>query len=144
MKYKLTFTLGDPSWDGHGLTSVYYIVCNHSSEEIEAAYRKASQKLGFDFLKLFEEFECSWTISKEHSQILVENKVVDWEWLRLDKNVFDEDELGTIELDGEDEFVDIFFNIVQLELPDLTWDTAVLGFDMLSVLEGAGYGLFHL
>lgn len=57
---------------------------------------------------------------------------------------YNEEDLNTVELDGEDEYLEIFFNIVKAKLPDLKWDTATLGFTSLSVLDGAGYGLFHL
>lgn len=149
MEHKLTFTLGDQSWDGHGLTSVYYITCNHSSSEIESAYKEMCQKLGFDFLELFSEFECSMTIPEEQTKILLDNGIINPDRVITEKTLeecswYDEDDLNTVELDGEDEYLKIFFNIVKVKLPDLKWDPAVLDFKPLSILDGAGYGLFHL
>ena len=149
MKYKLTFTLGDPSWDGHGLTSVYYITCNHSSSEIEEAYREMCEKLGFDFLELFSRYECNMSISEEHTRILLENGIIDPNRVITEKTLeecsfYSEEDLGTVDMDGEDEFVEIFFNIVKAKLPDFKWKRAVLGFDDLEVLDGAGYGIFRI
>ena len=149
MEHKLTFTLGDPYWDGHGLTSVYYITCNHSSEEIESAYKEMCEKLGFDFLELFARFECSMNIPEKYTEILVENGIISPDRVITEETLsecswYDEEDLDTVELDGEDEYLEIFFNIVKAKLPDLEWDRAVLDFKPLSILDGAGYGLFHL
>lgn len=149
MEHKLTFTLGDPSWDGHGLTSVYYIICNHSGQEIEAAYKEMCKKLGFDFLELFDEYECGYMISEEHTTALLENGIIEPDRVIAEETLgdcsyYDEEDLGAMELDGEDEFVDIFFNIVKKELPDFEWKHANLGYETLKVLRGAGYGLFSL
>lgn len=149
MEHKLTFTLGDPSWDGHGLTSVYYITCNHSSEEIESAYKEMCEKLGFDFLELFSDYECSLILSQEHTEILVENGIINPDKVITERTLeeyswYGEEDLNAVEIEGEDDYLEIFFNIIKVKLPDLEWDRAKLDFDTLSVLDGAGYGLFHL
>ena len=149
MEHKLTFTLGDPSWDGHGLASAYYITCNHSSSEIESAYKEMCEKLGFDFLELFSAFECSTIIPKKYTDILVENGLISSDRIITEQMLeeyswYDKEHLGAIDLGGEDEYLEIFFNIVKAKLPDLEWHIATLDFDILSILDGAGYGLFHL
>ena len=149
MEYKLTFTLGDPSWDGHCLTSTYYITCNHSGEEIGAAYKEMCDKLGFDFLKLFSEYECGRTIPEEYTTILLENEIVSSDRVVTEEALqkckwYDEEDFGTMEVDGDDEYIEIFFNIVKRKLPDLEWHTVKLDFKTLWVLEGAGYGLFSV
>lgn len=148
MEHKLTFTLGDPYWDGHCLTSDYYIVCNHSSEEIESVYKEMCKELEFDFLELFSEYECSRYIPKEYTKILLENELINPDRVITEETLskyryYNEDKLGTVELDGEDEYLNIFFNIVRKKLPDLEWNMATLGFKTLTILDGAGYGLFH-
>lgn len=148
MEHKLTFTLGDPYWDGHGLTSVYYITCNYSDPEIDSAYKEMSKRLGFDFLELFSEYECSMIISAEHTKILVENGLIDPSRVITAEELsrcswYSEEDLGAMELDGEDEYIDIFFNIVKIILPDLKWSIAMSDFNILTSLDGAGYGLLH-
>lgn len=147
MEHKLTFTLGDPYWDGHGLTSVYYITCNYSSEEIELAYKEMCEKLGFDFLELFSEYKCGRTISEEHTKILLDSEIIDPDRVITEETLskyswYDERDLNTVCLDGEDEYLEIFFNIVRKKLSNLEWHTATLDFKTLTILDGAGYGLY--
>lgn len=147
MEHKLTFTLGDPSRDGHGITSKYHIICNYSSEEIESAYREMCKELGFDFLELFSKYRSDMIISKEHTKALVENGIIDSNRVITEEIIsecpfYDEECLNTMEMDGEYEYLEIFFNIIRKKLPDFRWEPATLDFETLWTLHGAGYGLF--
>ena len=51
LKYNVCFTLGDPGGDGHANTSDYHMVSNYSAKEIDEAYKKATEILGFNFVK---------------------------------------------------------------------------------------------
>ena len=51
LKYNVCFTLGDPSGDGHANTSDYHMVSNYPAEKIDEAYKKATEIIGFDFIK---------------------------------------------------------------------------------------------
>ena len=51
LKYNVCFTLGDPSGDGHANTSDHHMVSNYSAKEIDEAYKKATEIIGFDFIK---------------------------------------------------------------------------------------------
>lgn len=45
-----TLILGDWSKDGHSLSDTIHIASNINNKEIEKAYKKATKKLGFDFI----------------------------------------------------------------------------------------------
>lgn len=148
-KYKLSFTLGDPSWDGHGMTSEYNIICNYSSGEIESAYKEMCEELGFDFLELFSEYECSRNIPEKYTKTLVENNIINSDRIITEETLskcswYNKEDLNTVEIDGEDDYLEIFFDIVRKKLPDLKWDLATSDFETLGVLHGAGYGLFRV
>lgn len=147
MKHKLTFELGDPSWDGHCLTSTHYITCNYSGLEIEAAYKEMCNKLGFDFLELFSDYQCGSIIPKKYTRILVENNIIGQDRVITEETLskhswYDEEDLGTVDMDGEGEYIEIFFNIVKKKLSDLEWNSVTPDYKTLQILEGAGYGLF--
>lgn len=49
--HNITFTLGDPNGDGHGHYIVFHMQSNYSVKDITDAYNKATEILGFDFIK---------------------------------------------------------------------------------------------
>lgn len=114
--YNICFTLGDPSGDGHANTSEYHIVATHSVEEITNAYRKTTELLGFDYIK-----EVGTTEDVQYGP-----------------------PAGCYWFDyAEDEFLEVFFNIVRYSLPYFQWTTRDLEEDTLYLLEGAAYGFAY-
>lgn len=146
-KHRLTFTLGDPSGDGHGFYTKYYLVCNYSAKEIESAYKEMCKELGFNFLELFSTYKCSKTIEKRYTKILLNagcidpTRVITNETI-LESPYYTKEDLGTYKLRGEREYLEIFFSIVHKKLQDLVWTLVKNDFETLSVLDGTGYGLF--
>lgn len=146
-KYYIGFTLGDPSNDGHGMTSEYHLVVNHPAQDIAEAYRTASRKLGFDFVeRVGADYEPDYYIPQEMTAKLLEiNAIPDEDGISTEEATSPWDTpIGCYEFDQpEDEFMDIFFNIVRSELPDIKWKTRELEEDRLYILEGAAYGFIE-
>lgn len=136
-KYNVCFTLGDPSGDGHANTSEYHMVSNYSAKEIDEAYKKATEILGFNFVeKVGSDYEDN-ELREPYFSILVEKGIIKKE----DYEYEDENYLNTYL--NEDEFIDIFESICQLVLPDLVIDYRNLEEDRIFSLEGAAYGIAY-
>lgn len=138
-KYNVCFTLGDPSGDGHANTSEYHMVSNYSAKEIDEAYKKATEILGFNFVeKVGSNYEDN-ELHEPYFSILVEKGVIkkeDYEYEYNGKTLLD------TYLD-ESDFIDIFRNICKLILPDLIIKGRDLEEQQISSLEGAAYGIAY-
>lgn len=140
MEYNITFTLGDPSGDGHACTSEYHIVANHSVDEISEAYKKTTKELGFDYVEeVGADYQAKRWIPEEYTTKLLELGIIDREFIEEDEDngfcyMFDY---------AEEEFVFLFFDIVKHSLPDLEWDYRDLNERTLYELEGAAYGFAY-
>lgn len=144
LKYRLSFSIGDPSEDGHGRYRDYLINCNYFNEEIEKIYEKVKARLGFDFIEeAASEYE-SRELAPEYTKKLIDIGF-------LDKNdegiILEEDSWstpGSYYFETTDEFVSMFFGLLQFIQPDLDYELVTTEYgDTLRLLEGAGYGLFH-
>lgn len=127
MCYNLGFILGDPSNDGHCMHETCHIIATHSVESINKAYKEFTNTYGFDFIKLFEEYECDTVFPEKVNEVFEELGI---------------NNLGY--LDGTDDFVDIFFKIIKIIIPDFEWEYRDLEETELDILRGAGYGLFQV
>ena len=136
-KYNVCFTLGDPSGDGHSSTSDYHMISNYSADEIDEAYKKATNILGFDFVETVGVDYQDNELHEPYFSVLVEKGIIKKENYEYE----DENYLNTY-LD-EDEFIDIFKSICQLVLPDLVIDYRNLEEDRIFSLEGAAYGIAY-
>lgn len=138
-KYNVCFTLGDPSGDGHANTSEYHMVSNYSAKEIDEAYKKATEILGFNFVeKVGSDYEDN-ELREPYFSILVEKGVIkkeDYEYEYDDKTLLDT-------YLNESDFIDIFRNICKLILPDLIIKGRDLEEQQISSLEGAAYGIAY-
>lgn len=139
LKYNVCFTLGDPSGDGHANTSDYHMVSNYPAKEIDEAYKKAIEILGFDFVnKVGSDYQDN-RLREPYFSILVEKGVIkkeDYEYEYKGKTCLD------TYLD-EDDFIDIFESICQLVLPDLEIGYRDLEEQQIYSLEGAAYGIAY-
>lgn len=139
LKYNVCFTLGDPSGDGHANTSDYHMVSNYPAKEIDEAYKKATEILGFDFVdKVGADYQDS-KLREPYFSILVEKGIIkkeDYEYEYKGETRFD------TYLD-EDDFIDIFESICQLVLPDLEIGYRDLEEQQIFSLEGAAYGIAY-
>lgn len=126
MWHNLGFILGDPSNDGHCMHETYHIIATHPAKSINKAYEEFTNMYGFDFIKLFEEYECDTVFPEDVKKTLEE--------LGIDYSGY---------LDGIDDFVIIFFDIIKIIIPDFEWEYRDLEETELDTLRGAGYGLFH-
>lgn len=120
--YNICFTLGDPSGDGHANTSEYHIVTTHSVEEITNAYKKTTELLGFNFVKeIGAEFEGDSWIPQEYTKKLLELNIIDDEYITTEDHQYGPP-AGCYWFDyAEDEFLEVFFNIVRYSLPYFEW-----------------------
>ena len=143
LKYRLSFSIGDPSDDGHGRYKDYLINCNYSNEEIEKIYEKVKAKLGFDFIeKAASEYE-SRELAPEYTKRLIDIGFLD----KDNQGIVPEDDTwdtpGSYYFETTEEFVGMFFDLLQFIQPDLDYEFVTLEYgDTLRLLEGAGYGLF--
>ena len=139
LKYNVCFTLGDPSGDGHANTSDYHMVSNYSAKEIDEAYKKATEILGFNFVeKVGSEYEDN-EIHEPYFSILVEKGIIKEEDYKYE---YDGKTLLDTYLD-ESDFIDIFKNICKLVLPDLIINRRNLEEQQISSLEGTAYGIAY-
>ena len=139
LKYNVCFTLGDPSGDGHANTSDYHMVSNHPAKEIDEAYKKATEILGFDFVdKVGSDYQDS-KLREPYFSILVEKGIIK-------KEDYEYTYEGETRLDtylDEDDFINIFESICQLVLPDLVIGYRNLEEQQIFSLEGAAYGIAY-
>lgn len=138
--HNITFTLGDPSGNGHGHYIVFHMESNYSVKDITDAYNKATEILGFDFIKTCcVKYQESY-IKPMYASILVKygilNKISleDTDFYGVSKGMYYVD-------DGVNEYIDIFIKIIKLVLKDFTLEYRDLHEDSLSILDFAAYGL---
>ena len=141
MYYNIGFALGDPSNDGHGMVSEFHIEASHSIKSIEMAYKRATEKLGWNYLETVcsEYDDC--TIDSEQIYDIDKKLGLDIKSILASWCIRDLEEKGSCYL-GEDDFLEIFFEIITSEIPDFEWRYRELKEDTLDILDGAGYGLF--
>ena len=139
LKYNVCFTLGDPSGDGHANTSEYHMVSNYSAKEIDEAYRKATEILGFNFVEKIGVNYQDNELREPYFSILVEKEIIKEEDY---KYKYDGKTLLDTYLD-ESDFIDIFEKICQLALPDLVINNRDLKEQKISSLEGTAYGIAY-
>ena len=156
--YNCSFTLGDPSCDGHGCTKEYHIFTSHSASEITKAYIDFSQEFGFRYLEeVGADYECFGGVPENITEKLFElgiltnqERIVRFdetgERYKNDRYRYLRDE--ELKYDGWytfddclEEFLDIFFKIIKYKLPDFEWCLRDLEEEHLAVLDGSGYGL---
>ena len=158
--YNLTFTLGDPSCDGHGCTKEFHIQTNHSKEDIYSAYVDFSAQYGFRYLDMVgDEYDCFGGIPEDITKVLFElgiitneERVIHYDDTREkykgDTYHYEEnrDHMydGCYEFDDcDEEFLDIFFKIIKYQIPDFEWKIRDLEEETLSILHGRGYGFVY-
>ena len=139
LKYNVCFTLGDPSGDGHANTSDYHMVSNYSAKEIDEAYKKATEILGFNFVKKIGVNHQDNELHEPYFSILIEKEIIKEEDYKYE---YDGKTLLDTYLD-ESDFIDIFENICKLVLPDLIIYDRNLEEQTISSLEGAAYGIAY-
>ena len=138
LNHNIGFSIGDYGCDSHGLYQEYYIVSNYSREEISKAYQELSKELGWNFLAECRIYEDRY-LTKEGEQHLLKLGIISESDILASKEAWYGD---TYAIEDSDEFVDIFFKLVQIKIPDLMWDYRDLNEESLPLLNGAGYGLF--
>ena len=139
LKYNVCFTLGDPGGDGHANTSDYHMISNYPAKEIDEAYKKATEILGFNFVKKIGINHQDNELHEPYFSILVEKGVIkkeDYEYEYNGKTLLD------TYLD-ESDFIDIFKSICKLVLPDLVINRRNLEEQQISSLEGTAYGIAY-
>ena len=139
LKYNVCFTLGDPGGDGHANTSDYHMVSNYSAKEIDEAYKKATEILGFNFVKKIGINHQDNELHEPYFSILVEKGIIKEEDYKYE---YDGKTLLDTYLD-ESDFIDIFKSICKLVLPDLVINRRNLEEQQISSLEGTAYGIAY-
>lgn len=140
LNHNIGFSIGDYSWDGHGLYQEYHIVSNYSGEEISKAYQELSEELGWNFLDECNEYR-NRNLTEKGEQCLLDLGIISESDILMSKEEWGGD---TYAIEDSDKFVDIFFKLVKIKIPDLIWDYRDLNEENLPLLNGAGYGLFRL
>ena len=138
--YNITFTLGDPSGDGHGHYVVFHMESNYSVQDITNAYNKATEILSFDFIKTCCVEYADHCIKNLYTPILVKYNIIKTE--RLETEDYYSISKGDYYIeDGTEEYVDIFIKIIKLVLKDFILEYRNLHEDSLDILDFAAYGL---
>lgn len=141
LNHNITFSLGDQSKDGHGFYDTYHIVCNYSANEIQEAYREVIKDLdGWNFLYECSDYEDRY-ISGDGVKNLLKLGVISSDDPSLKDDVYEEEET-LYYVDGPDDYIDLYFKLVKLQLKDLEWDYRDLEEECLTQLNYAGYGLY--
>ena len=138
-EYNVCFTLGDPGGDGHANTSDYHMVSNYSAKEIDEAYKKATEILGFNFVKKIGVNHQDNELHEPYFSILIEKGIIKEEDYKYE---YDGKTLLDTYLD-ESDFIDIFKSICKLVLPDLVINRRNLEEQQISSLEGTAYGIAY-
>lgn len=138
--HNITFTLGDPSGDGHGHYIVFHMQSNYSVKDITDAYNKATEILGFDFIKTCCAEYADHCIRNLYTPILVKYNIIKAEGLETEDYYSISKGDYYIE-DGTEEYVDIFIKIIKLVLKDFILEYRNLQEDSLAILDFAAYGL---
>ena len=145
LKYKMEFSLGDPSCDGHRYSETFYIRSNYSSKDIEKIYEEACKMLEFDYVKeAANEYEYQ-NLDKKYVTKLIEVGIINKNDDLIVKEKDDHfiyGETGDISFDEKEDYIKLFFNIIKWKKPDFEWEFAPFVNDILRPLEGAAYGLF--
>ena len=139
LKYNVCFTLGDPGGDGHANTSDYHMISNYPAKEIDEAYKKATEILGFNFVKKIGINHQDNELHEPYFSILVEKGIIKEEDYKYE---YDGKTLLDTYLD-ESDFIDIFKSICKLVLPDLVINRRNLEEQQISSLEGTAYGIAY-
>ena len=138
-EYNVCFTLGDPGGDGHANTSDYHMISNYPAKEIDEAYKKATEILGFNFVKKIGVNHQDNELHEPYFSILIEKGIIKEEDYKYEYD-------GKTLLDtylNESDFIDIFKNICKLVLPDLVINRRNLEEQQISSLEGTAYGIAY-
>ena len=138
-EYNVCFTLGDPGGDGHANTSDYHMISNYPAKEIDEAYKKATEILGFNFVKKIGINHQDNELHEPYFSILIEKGIIKEEDYKYEYD-------GKTLLDtylNESDFIDIFKNICKLVLPDLVINRRNLEEQQISSLEGTAYGIAY-
>ena len=138
-EYNVCFTLGDPSGDGHASTSDYHMISNYPAKEIDEAYKKATEILGFNFVKKIGISHQDNELHEPYFSILVEKGIIKEEDYKYE---YDGKTLLDTYLD-ESDFIDIFKSICELVLPDLVLNFRNLEEQVISSLEGTAYEIAY-
>ena len=138
-EYNVCFTLGDPGGDGHANTSDYHMISNYPAQEIDEAYKKATEILGFNFVKKIGINHQDNELHEPYFSILVEKGIIKEEDYKYE---YDGKTLLDTYLD-ESDFIDIFKSICKLVLPDLVINRRNLEEQQISSLEGTAYGIAY-
>ena len=134
---RISLVIGDWSHDGHEKTEDIDIRCNFTTKELHAAYKKGTEKLGFDFIA---------TVAVEYE----DDRLPADKWEKLTKLGLKLDyELEPFDdLDGEEDdyridsitYAEIIMFICSLGSPDLTYK--FIEKDYSDNWHVGGYGLF--
>jgi len=143
----ISLVLGDPSDDGHGKTDTFVIKSNLDQKDIEAAYKKGSEKLGFNLInEVCEEYEDS-LLPKDKIDILVkngftiDNLMSSSDYDREDaEEAFEDDESSGFNINSE-YFANTYLFIVKLGNKDFQYE--MLKGKLNPTIDIGGYGLFY-
>jgi hypothetical protein len=128
--HTVNIVVGDWSHDGHSMTETYTIESNLTGDEIEAAYKKGTEKLGFDLVE-----DCC--AEYEDNQVSLE-QIKMLEASGFDISKFDKDKNGNYCGIWHDLFVELYLHVIKLGDDSFKWD-----WTESEDINIGGYGLFQ-
>ena len=138
----ITFSLGDPYKEGHRGFETFHMISNYTVDKIQEAYKKATELLGFDYVKECCSQYCDYYIKPEYAKILVDKGIIDKQYLNKDDKNYPIGAYSLIEAgEATYEYLYIFIYIIKLVLPDFIMNSRDLQEETLTILERAAYGI---
>lgn len=138
MEHNITLVVGDPSNDGHGRSESVQILSNLTPEQMWEAYKKATEKIGFDFCeKVARTYEDSY-IEQDIFQKLCDAGM-NCLGIQKDLERYDEDDEDSKWILDAVSYSQIFLAIVLLGNPEFCGRIVE---DNSKTMRIGGYGLF--
>ena len=129
--YKIRFTLGDWSDDGHGQKETFHMKSNYPGSDINSVLRRFENETGCNIRSWCEEWEDNFihnydAVRLVASEIISSNELVD----------------GEYECEGTLGYIDLISRIIKHYLPDFEWDHESFEDEEVLYIDKCGYGLW--
>lgn len=130
--YKIRFTLGDWSDDGHGQKETFHMKSNYPGSEINKTLQKFESETECDIRSWCEEYEDTYIHEPDTSK-LISLGIITSEELTKDRDYECEGTLG---------YIDLISRIIKHYLPDFEWDHESFEDEEVLYIDECGYGLW--
>ena len=131
MLYKIRFTLGDWSGDGHGGKETYHMKSNYPGTKINDVLLKFENETNCNIKSWCKDYADNY-IHEHDSSKLVSYGIISSDELTRDEEFECEGTLG---------YIDLISRIIKHYLPDFEWDHESFDDEEVLSIDKCGYGL---